>query len=72
MYIKPPIHIDFDSPEGNVFHIIALARNAIKSCCSFNTEEKLKEFSKKIEQSKSQGYEQVLDAIREFVEIVEI
>ena len=47
MCIKPTIHIDFDSPEGNVFHIIAVARNAIKSCCVIDAEEKLKEFQEK-------------------------
>lgn len=71
MYIKPKINIHFDSPEGNIFHIIALARNAIKSCCIFNTDEKLKEFSEKIEQAKNGDYEDMLNVIREFVEIIE-
>jgi hypothetical protein len=71
MCIKPTIHIDFDSPEGNIFHIIAVARNAIKSCCIIDAEEKLKEFQEKIEQAKSGDYEHMLSVIREFVEIVE-
>ena len=71
MYIKPKIHIDFDSPEGNVFHIIAVARNSIKSCCIFNVEERLKEFDNKIEKAKNGDYYHMLDVIREFVEIIE-
>ena len=71
MYIKPKIYINFDSPEGNIFHIIALARNAIKSCCIFDTDKKLKEFDNKIEKAKSGDYYHMLDTIREFVEIIE-
>ena len=71
MCIKPTIHIDFDSHEGNIFHIIAVARNAIISYCIFDKDKKLKEFHEKIEQAKCEGYEQVLEAIREFVEIIE-
>ena len=71
IYIKPKIHIDFDSPEGNVFHILAFAREAIKTCCIFEKQEKLKEFDERIEQVKSQGYEKVLEVVRDFVEIIE-
>ena len=71
MYFKPTIHIDFDSHEGNVFHIIAAARNAIISYCIFDKDEKLKEFHEKIEQAKSGDYEHMLSVIREFVEIIE-
>ena len=71
VYIKPKIHIDFDSPEGNVFHILAYAREAIKTCCIFDKEEKLKEFDERIEQVKNQGYERVLEVVREYVEIIE-
>ena len=71
VYIKPKIHIDFDSPEGNVFHILAFAREAIKTCCVFEKQEKLKEFDERIEQVKNQGYERVLEVVREYVEIIE-
>jgi len=71
LYIKPKIHIDFDSPEGNIFHILAFTREAIKTCCIFDKEEKLKEFNERIEQVKSQGYEKVLEVVRDFVEIIE-
>ena len=71
IYIKPKIHIDFDSPEGNIFHILAFAREAIKTCCIFEKQEKLKEFNERIEQVKSQGYEKVLEVVRDFVEIIE-
>ena len=71
VYIKPKIHIDFDSPEGNVFHILAFAREAIKTCCVFEKQEKLKEFDERIEQVKNQGYEKVLEVVREYVEIIE-
>ena len=71
VYIKPKIHIDFDSPEGNVFHILAFAREAIKTCCIFEKQEKLKEFDERIEQVKNQGYERVLEVVREYVEIIE-
>ena len=71
IYIKPKIHIDFDSPEGNVFHILAYAREAIKTCCIFEKQEKLKEFDERIEQVKNQGYEKVLEVVREYVEIIE-
>ena len=71
MYIKPKININFDSPKGNIFHIIALARNTIKSCCIFNVEERLKEFDNKIEKAKNGDYYHTLDVIREFVEIID-
>lgn len=71
IYIKPKIHIDFDSPEGNVFHILAFAREAIKTCYIFDKQEKLKEFDERIEQVKNQGYERVLEVVREYVEIIE-
>ena len=71
MCIKPTIHIDFDSHEGNIFHIIAVARNAIISYCIFDKDKKLKEFDNRIEQAKSGDYEHMLSIIREFVEIIE-
>ena len=71
VYIKPKIYINFDSPDGNVFHILALTRKAIKSCCIFDKDEKLKEFNERTEQAKNQGYEQMLEVVRDFVEIIE-
>ena len=71
IYIKPKIHIKFDSPEGNAVNIITLARKAIKTCCIFDSKEKLEEYNERIEQAKKEGYEQVLEVVRDFVEIIE-
>lgn len=68
---KPKIRINFDSDEGNIFVIRAKTVNAIKTFYVFDSAEKLKEFNDKFEAIKNKGYEDALDVIREFVEIIE-
>lgn len=68
---KPKIRINFDSDEGNIFVIRARTVNAIKTFYVFDSAEKLKEFNDKFEAIKNKGYEDALDVIREFVEIIE-
>lgn len=69
--LKPKIRINFDSDEGNIFVIRAKTVNAIKTFYVFDSAEKLKEFNDKFEAIKNKGYEDALDVIREFVEIIE-
>ena len=68
---KPKIRINFDSDEGNIFVIRAKTVNAIKTFYVFDSAEKLKKFNDKFEAIKNKGYEDALDVIREFVEIIE-
>lgn len=68
---KPKIRVNFDSDEGNIFVIRAKTVNAIKTFYVFDSAEKLKEFNDKFEAIKNKGYEDALDVIREFVEIIE-
>ena len=69
--IKPKIHINFNSDEGNIFFIRAKAVNAIKAFYVIDKTEKLKEFNEKFESIKDKTYEDALNVIQEFVEIVE-
>lgn len=68
---KPKIRVNFDSDEGNIFFVRAKAVNAIKAFYVFDSAEKLKDFNDKFEANKNKGYEDALDVIREFVEIIE-
>ena len=68
---KPKIRVNFDSDEGNIFFIRAKAVNAIKAFYVFDSTEKLKDFNDKFEAIKNKGYEDALDVIWEFVEIIE-
>ncbi len=69
--IKPKIYVNFNSDEGNIFFIRAKAVNAIKAFYVFDKAEKLKEFNEKFDAIKDKTYEDALDVIREFVDIVE-
>ena len=69
--IKPKIRVDFNSPDGNIFVIRAKAVSAIKAFYVFDKAEKLKELDEKWEQIKDKTYDDALNVIREFVEIIE-
>lgn len=67
--IKPKIHIDFDSPDGNIYVILAAAVNAIKAYNFFDTKEQISAL--KAEFNNAQDYEDALDIIRKYVDIIE-
>ena len=66
---KPKIYIDFNSPDGNIFTILAHAENALKSYNIINAKEKASEMRKRA--IKSESYEDALEIIREYVDIIE-
>ena len=67
--IKPKIHIDFDSPDGNIYIILAAAVNAIKAYNIFDAKEQIAAL--KAEFNNAQDYEDALDIIRKYVNIIE-
>lgn len=66
---KPKIYIDFNSPDGNIFTILAHAENALKLYNIINAKEKASEMRKRA--IKSESYEDALEIIREYVDIIE-
>lgn len=66
---KPKIYIDFNSPDGNIFTILAHAENALKLYNIINAKEKASEMRKRA--IKSESYEGALEIIREYVDIIE-
>ncbi len=66
---KPKIYIDFDSPDGNIFTILAHAENAMKVYSIINAKEKAAEMRERV--TKSESYEDALEIIREYVDIIE-
>ena len=67
--IKPKIHIDFDSPDGYIYVLLAAAVNAIKAYNFFDAKEKIAAL--KAEFNNAQDYEDALDIIRKYVDIIE-
>ena len=65
----PKIYIDFNSPDGNIFTILAHAENALKLYNIINAKEKASEMRKRA--IKSESYEDALEIIREYVDIIE-
>ena len=66
---KPKIYIDFDSPDGNIFTVLSHAENAMKVYCIINAKEKASEMRDRV--TKSESYEDALEIIREYVDIIE-
>lgn len=66
---KPKIYIDFNSPDVNIFTILAHAENALKLYNIINAKEKASEMRKRVISSES--YEGALEIIREYVDIIE-
>lgn len=66
---KPKIHIRFDSPDGNVYFILASAVNAIKAYNLFDAKEQIAAL--KSEFKNARDYEDALDIIRKYVDIIE-
>lgn len=66
---KPKIYIDFNSPDGNIFTILAHAENALKLYNIINAKEKASEMRKRA--IKSESYDEALEIIREYVDIIE-
>lgn len=56
---KPKIYIDFNSPDGNIFTILAHAENALKSYNIINAKEKASEMRKRA--IKSESYDDALE-----------
>ena len=67
--IKPKIRIDFDSPDGNIYIVLAAAVNAIKAYNFFDPKEQIAAL--KAEFNNAQDYEDALDIIRKYVDIIE-
>lgn len=66
---KPKIRIDFDSPDGNIFTVLAHAANAMKAYNIIGAKEKAAKMRERV--TNSGGYEEALDIIREYVDIIE-
>lgn len=66
---KPKIHINFDSPDGNIFTVLAHAANAMKAYGIIDAKEKAAKMRERV--TSSHGYEDALDIIREYVDIIE-
>ena len=66
--IKPKIRIDFDSPDGNIYIVLAAAVNAIKAYNIFDAKEQIAAL--KAEFNNAQDYENALDIIRKYVDII--
>ena len=66
---KPKIYVDFNSSDGNIFAILAHAENALKLYNIINAKEKASEMRKRA--IKSESYDDALEIIREYVDIIE-
>ena len=66
---KPKIHINFDSPDGNIFTVLAHAANAMKAYGIIDAKEEAAKMRERV--TNSHGYEDALDIIREYVDIIE-
>lgn len=66
---KPKIYINFDSPDGNIYTILTHAENAMKAYSIINAKQKATEMREKV--TKSERYEDALEIIREYVDIIE-
>lgn len=66
---KPKIYIDLDSADGNIFVILAHAANAMKAYKIIDAKEKTAEMREKVR--KSDSYEEALEIIRGYVDIIE-
>ena len=66
---KPKIYIKFNSSDGNIFTILAHAENALKLYNIINAKEKASEMRKRA--IKSESYDDALEIIREYVDIIE-
>ena len=64
---KPKIRIDFNSPDGNIYFIIAV--NAIKAYNLFDAKEQIAAL--KAEFNNARSYDDALDIIRKYVDIAE-
>ena len=66
---KPKIRIDFSSPDGNIYFILAAAVNAIKAYNLFDAKEQIAAL--KAEFNNARSYDDALDIIRKYVDIAE-
>ena len=66
---KPKIRIDFNSPDGNIYFILAAAVNAIKAYNLFDAKEQIAAL--KAEFNNARSYDDALDIIRKYVDIAE-
>lgn len=66
---KPKIYINRDSPDGNIFVILAHAANAMKAYKIIDAKEKIAEMREKVK--KTNRYDEALEIIRGYVDIIE-
>lgn len=64
---KPKIRINLESPDGNIFAVLASAVNAIKRCNIHNGDKYIAEMRKRT--LRADDYEKALEIIREYVDI---
>ena len=64
---KPKIHINLESPDGNIFVVLASAVNAIKQYNIHNGDKYIAEMKKRV--LRADDYEKALEIIREYVDI---
>lgn len=64
---KPKIRINFESPDGNIFVVLASAANAIKRYNIHNGDKYIAEMKKRV--LRADNYEKALEIIREYVDI---
>ena len=65
----PKIRIDFNSPDGNIYFILAAAVNTIKAYNLFDAKEQIAAL--KAEFNNTRSYDDALDIIRKYVDIAE-
>ena len=65
---KPKIYVDFDSPDGNIFTILAHAENAMKVYSIINAKEKASEMRDRV--TKSESYEDALEVFTYLIDLV--
>lgn len=64
---KPKIRINFESPDGNIFVVLAGAVNTIKRYNIYDGDKYIAEMRKRV--LSADDYEKALEIIREYVDI---
>lgn len=67
-FLKPTIRINFESDEGNIFHILAGASRAMRIFKLPGYNEKISEMKNRV--ISSQDYDEALKIIKEYVNIL--
>lgn len=65
---KPILHIDFDSPEGNIYAILQKAAKLLRKSFFTNQDIRIEKMESRVK--KSFGYDEALEIIGDYVTIV--